>query len=350
VRVVVDAMGGDRAPGAIVRGAVLARQEGGTPSPDEVILVGDRRAIEAELALLAAVPPGLTIEHAGQTIGMDESPVKALREKPDSSIAVAARLLREGRGDGFVSAGSTGAVVASTMMLAGLLSGIKRPGIAIPFPHHQGRTTLIDAGANLKCKPYHLYQYAVMGTVYTQQVLGVAAPRVGLLTVGEEDAKGNDLIKGAHRLLKVSGLNFIGNVEGRDIHAGTCDVVVCDGFTGNVVLKLVEGFGRSLLTTMQEEFTALGAEQAEQGRLAIGRVAKLNDASAYGGAPLLGVNGICIICHGRSDERAIVNAIKLATSFDAGRVNERIVRDLEERGIHRWSGLAAGLGKGKDND
>ena len=348
MRVAVDAMGGDHAPGAIVRGAVQARSSEGGAMADEVVLVGDRQAIEAEMASCPGDRTGIAIEHASQTVAMDESPVRALRDKPDSSISVAVRMMAAGRVGAVVSAGNTGAVVAATIVLSGLLHGIKRPGIAVILPHAAGQTVIIDAGANVKCKPYHLYQYGVMGTIYAQTALNLATPRVGLLTVGEEDAKGNDLVKGAHRLLKVSGLAFVGNIEGCDIHSGICDVVVCDGFTGNVVLKLVEAMGKNLLEGIQRELTALDAEGARQVKAAVGRVMARHDPSTYGGAPLLGINGICIICHGRSSERAIVNAIRLATTFNAGNVNNRIVEDLEARGVHRWSGIVSERGKGSD--
>jgi len=339
MRVAVDAMGGDLAPGAIVRGAVLARQHVGS---GEVVLVGERPRIEAELRRCQGDLTGVRIEHASQAIGMAEPPVKALRKKPDSSILVCVQLAVEGRADAIVSAGNTGAMVAAATMAARLWPGVKRPGIAVALPRAEGSTTLIDVGANIKCKPFHLYQYAVMGSVYTQYVLGVEEPRVGLLTIGEEAAKGNDLINHAHRLITMGGLNFVGNVEGRDIHSGICDVVVCDGFTGNVVLKVCEGLGTGLLRAVRKEleaFVSKGGEGAGIGsEAALDDLFALNDAATYGGVPLLGINGICIICHGRSDERAIENAIKLATTFDAGRVNERIVQDLESRGISRWSG------------
>ena len=341
MRVAVDAMGGDLAPGAIVRGAVLARQHMGT---GEVVLVGDRARIETELAACQGDLTGITIEHADQVIGMAESPVKALKKKPGSSIWVCVRLAVEGRVDAIVSAGNTGAVVAAATMAARLLPGVKRPGIAVALPHARGSTTLIDVGANIKCKPFHLYQYAVMGSVYTEHVLGVKNPRVGLLTIGEEDAKGNDLVNHSNRLIRISGLNFVGNVEGQDIHSGVCDVVVCDGFTGNVVLKVCEGLGAGLLKAVRRALLGTVSSgdaagvRAEDVDAALRELVALNDATTYGGAPLLGINGICIICHGRSDERAIENAIRQATNFDAGRVNERIVKDLEERGISRWSG------------
>lgn len=336
MRVAVDAMGGDRAPGAIVRGAVQARR---TLGEGEIILVGDRARLEAELTACQGDASGITLEHASQTIEMDEPPVKALRKKPDSSIQVCVRLAVEGRADAIVSAGNTGAVVAAASMAARLLPGVKRPAIAVALPHATGRTTLIDVGANIKCKPLHLYQNAVMGVIYTQQVLKVENPRVGLLTIGEEDAKGNDLTSHANKLIRLSGLNFVGNVEGRDIHSGVCDVVACDGFTGNVVLKVCEGLGAGLLQSVMMECQALGPEAVEVMNAAIARLRAQNDATTYGGAPLLGINGICIICHGRSDERAIENAVRQATTFDAAHVNERIVQDLQERGIGRWSGL-----------
>jgi len=354
VRVAVDAMGGDLAPGAIVRGAVLARQHMGS---GEVVLVGHRSRVETELAACQGDLTGVRVEHASQAIGMDEeAPVKALRKNPDSSIWVCVRLAVEGQVDAMVSAGNTGAVVAAATMGLRLLPGVKRAGIAVGLPRAEGSTTLIDVGANIKCKPFHLYQYAVMGAVYTQCVLGVEQPRVGLLTVGEEVTKGNDLINHAHRLMRISGLNFVGNVEGRDIHSGLCDLVVCDGFTGNVVLKVCEGLGAGLLKSVLQEVGGTVSEDVGQGdkpeadgrrreaRAALDRLVARNDAATYGGAPLLGINGICIICHGRSDERATENAIKLVSTLDAGRVNERIVQDLESRGIKRWSGRWEGPG------
>src|SRR5437870_11207440 len=251
MKIAVDAMGGDHGPAVVVEGAVAAVREFGL----SVILVGDRAAIETEVRRLGAQSLGLEIRHASEIVGMAESPSMALRRKRDSSLRIAAELVRDGKAAAFVSAGNTGAAMAISMFVIGVLRGIDRPAIAAVLPNLRKFTVLIDVGANIDPKPWHLFQFAVMGHVYARDILGIERPRVGLLSVGEEEAKGNELTKEAYEQLKDSSLNFLGNVEGRDIYNGRCDVVVTDGFTGNVALKISESLAVTMGAMIREELT-----------------------------------------------------------------------------------------------
>jgi phosphate acyltransferase len=320
-------MGGDHGPAVVVEGAATAVREFGA----SVILVGDRDAIEREVARLDAGRLDIEIRHASQVVGMAETPSVALRRKRDSSLRIAAELVRDGHASAFISAGNTGAAMAIAMFVIGVLRGIDRPAIAAVLPSLKRYTVLLDVGANVAPKPWHLFQYALMGHVYARGILGVERPRVGLLSVGEEEGKGNDLTKEAYDQLKESSLNFVGNVEGRDIYNGSCDVVVTDGFTGNVALKISESLAEMLGAMIKEELTRdvrskLGAALAMP---AFGRFRKRVDYTEMGGAPLLGIDGAGIICHGASPVKAIKNAVRVAAEWAKAGLNEHIKAALE---------------------
>ena len=320
-------MGGDYGPAVIVEGAVAAAREYSA----SLVLVGDKAAIERELVRCRATNLGIEVRHASQVVGMAESPSHALRRKRDSSLRVAADLVREGEAAALVSAGNTGAALAIAMFVVGVLPGVDRPAIAAVLPNLRGFTVLLDAGANVDPKPKHLVQFAVMGHVYARDILGYANPRVGLLSVGEEEGKGNDLTKEAYDELKESSLNFVGNVEGRDIYNGRCDVVVTDGFTGNVALKISESLAEMLGSMIREELTRdtrskLGAALA---RRAFDRFKRRVDYTEMGGAPLLGINGAAIIFHGASPVKAIKNAVRVAREWANADLNQHIKAALE---------------------
>jgi glycerol-3-phosphate acyltransferase PlsX len=320
-------MGGDFGPAVVVDGAVAAAREHGIAS----VLVGDRAAIEREIARLGARDLPLSIHHASQVVGMAESPSQALRRKRDSSLRVAAELVKAGECQAIVSAGNTGAAMAITMYVLGVLPGVDRPAIAAALPSLGGYTVLLDAGANVDPKPRHLFQWAVMGHVYARDIIGKDNPRVGVLSVGEEEGKGNDLVREAYEQLRGSSINFIGNVEGRDIYTGRCDVVVTDGFTGNVCLKISESLADMLTSMIREELSrdALSKVGAALSRLAFTRMKRRVDYTEWGGAPLLGLNGPCIVCHGASPVKAIKNALRVAVQWVRSDVNEHIKTALE---------------------
>lgn len=323
-RIALDVMGGDDAPRALLRGAIRAcSQEVASPLPaDRVLLVGDEDRIAEELEE-AGEDPGFTVIHAPQVVEMHEAPANAMRHKPDSSIARAVNAVREGEAGAVVSMGNTGALVASATRGLGTLPGIKRPGIAVTLCFRDRHLTLLDMGANIAPKPEHLLQYAQMGTTYTREILGCEEPRIALLNIGEEDSKGTGLLKGAYGLLSESAMNFVGNIEGDKLFSGEADVVVVDGFTGNVVLKLLEGFSNFMLRLVLGELKSHGATWAPE---ALNNVRKNIDYAEYGGALLLGVAGAVVVGHGRSGEVAVANALSLASNYlDAG-VNEGIVQ------------------------
>ncbi len=321
MRIAVDAMGGDHAPEHPVAGAILAARELGA----EVVLVGQEDRIHEVLRRHPA-PPNLSIIHAEEVVEMDESPATALRRKRDSSIHVAAKLLRDGEVQGFVSAGNTGAVMITVKLYVGTITGVDRPALAVILPSRRGRTVLIDVGANIDPKTRQLVEFGVMGSLFAQTILGLENPRVGLLSIGEEAGKGTELIRQAHAALEVSPLNFLGNVEAREIYSGDADVVVSDGFTGNVVLKTSEAVVETMLHLLREELSSsrvnmLGARIARGAfRSYRGRV----HYAEFGGAPLLGARGLCVICHGRSSARAIMNGIRVTMAYGRHGVNERI--------------------------
>lgn len=310
MKIAVDAMGGDNAPREIVRGAVDAVRELGL----DVVLVGRKADIERELNEYGASGVPVEIVHAEEVVEMGEHPATAVRRKRDSSIVVATRLVKEGRAAGIISAGSTGAQMAAALFYLGRIPGVLRPATAIPMPTVDGVSVLLDSGANVDTDPENLVQFAAMGVTYASHVLGIANPGVGLLSIGEEETKGNRLVTSTYPLLKESGLRFVGNVEGKDLQFGKADVIVCDGFVGNVVLKTCEGLASALFGLIKEQIRSSFLSKIG-GLLVLPKLRGLKnklDYAEYGGAPLLGVDGISIICHGRSDARAIKNAVRVA--------------------------------------
>jgi glycerol-3-phosphate acyltransferase PlsX len=311
--IAVDAMGGDFAPRAAVTGAFQACVQDGT----RVVLVGDQARVEEELRRLGDHGGRIEIVHAEEVVDMDDPPITPIRKKRRSSIRICAELVKAGRAQALVTAGNTGAAMIAAKMVIGSIEGVDRPALAAVFPNRTGRTVALDVGANLDSKPEHLRQFAVMGHFYAQEVLGTKQPRVGLLSVGEEDAKGTDVTREVFRVLKTTGLNFVGNVEGRDFFNGNVDVVVCDGFVGNAVLKAAESMAGLFNKMLREELsrswrTKLGYVLA---RPAFDGLRRRVDYAEYGAAPLLGVRGGCFIGHGRSTPRAIKNSVRRAVEF-----------------------------------
>lgn len=330
MRIGIDAMGGDDAPGTVIDGVLAARKllQG---DGDRIALVGDEAAILEHLDRVGADGWQDTIDvcHASQSIAMDESPIEALRAKPDSSIVVLAGMHAKGEVDACISAGNTGAYVAAAQMRLRRLKGVHRPGIAILTPTHYGPVAICDVGANVNCRPQHLRQYGVMASIYLRERYGIISPRVGLLSVGEEDAKGNSLVKETRELMRGdSAQNFIGNVEGRDLFNGTCDVMICDGFVGNVILKLIEGMAEGVLRGMLGELVEAMPDMKGQISNIGDAIMRSYDFNEYGGAPLLGVGGMCLICHGASSSKGIMNAVLGARELVKHHVNEQIVEIL----------------------
>jgi len=336
-KIAVDAMGGDQAPAAEIEGAVQAAAQFRIP----VVLVGQKDRIQTVLEKYDTSGISIEVVHASEVITMEDSAATAARKKKDSSIRVAARLMRDGDVAGVVSAGNTGAVMATVKMVLGTLSVVDRPALSTVLPTQKAKPAiLLDVGANVDCKPHHLEQFAVMGDIYSRTIFGIRRPRVGLLSIGEEDSKGNELTKEAFKSLKHAPINFIGNVEGRDIFKGEIDVIVCDGFTGNVALKLSEGLIETFATMLRQELektiaAKVGYILAERAFRAFRR--RL-DYSEYGGAPLLGMKGITIVCHGRSNANAIKNAIRVAHDFCKHKVNHVIETEFTKLGITRAAG------------
>ncbi len=332
LRIAIDAMGGDNAPGTIIDGALAAARH----LPVGVALVGERAAIEAELGRHRdARSLDVEIVQAAEAVAMAESPAAALRRKPQASIRVAASLVAARQAAALFSAGNTGATVLATHAAFGKIPGVERPALATTIPTGDRAAVLVDIGANAECRPQHLAQFAAMGTVYARVALGLDRPRVGLLSIGEEETKGNDLTREAHRLLKASPLNFIGNIEARDVYSGQADVIVCDGFTGNIVLKVSEGLVEMVEDLLREEIRAnLGGIGSFFSRKAFRQFRKQVDYSEYGGAPLVGVAGVCVVGHGRSSAKAVENAVALATRFVSGRFVERIEQEIAATGVH----------------
>ncbi|NMB45814.1 MAG: phosphate acyltransferase PlsX [Firmicutes bacterium] len=308
MKIALDAMGGDFGPKTIVAGAAAYAQT----RTSTVLLVGDPNRLEPLLSQYNT--DRLVIVPARQTIEMDEHPVQAVRKKTNSSLVVGARLVREGEAQALVSAGNTGAAMAAALLYMGRVPGIERPAIAVPVPVVSGEAIILDVGANVDCRPQHLLQFAGMGRTYMQKVRGIANPTIGLLNIGSEGSKGNELTVKAYQLLEQSGWNFAGNIEGREVFSGQTNVLVCDGFVGNIVLKVAEGLGMMLFDTMKEEFAVskiaqFGGLLAKQ---ALHRAKRRLDYTEYGGAPLLGIDGVAIICHGSSNSIAIRNALSVA--------------------------------------
>lgn len=343
-KIVLDAMGSDHSPQVEIDGAIAAAADLGIT----VILVGKPEAVLPELRRCGWRQDGdLGIEfiEAAEAIGMDEPVATAVRRKKHSSLRIAASLVRDGRASGLVSAGNTGAVMVTARMVIGMLPGVDRPALAALIPTKGAKPTLlVDVGANSDCKPLHLAQFAIMGEAYVRAVLGIARPSVGLMSIGEEEIKGNELTKEAFPLLRdLSSLNFVGNVEGRDVFTGTVDVIVTDGFTGNVMLKLSEGLSDAMLTMIRRELsaTAITKAGAMLARPAFRKLKKKLDYSEYGGAPLLGVKNIVVIGHGSSNARAIRNAIRNAKEFAEGGASQRIERGIAATNLHEYEVLQA---------
>jgi glycerol-3-phosphate acyltransferase PlsX len=329
MRIAIDAMGGDNAPDEIIAGALESIES--LSEDDELILVGPEEIIEAQLPSLKSRKGAVSVVHAPDIIAMDEVPIGTLRKKPKSSIAVLAKLAKRGQTDAVISAGNTGACVAAFQMRMRNLSGVNRPGIAVVFPTPGGPVVICDVGANIACKPIHLYQYGVMAGVYSKHLLGIENPRVGLMSIGAEDAKGNEVVKKARELMKSdSNMNFVGNIEGRDIFDGTCDVVTCEGFVGNVILKLTEGLVDGLFKAIKYELMEEKLRLAMKFKHIMKRIYKKYDYNTYGGALLLGVNGTALICHGASESRTIRNAICASKRFYTEKINDKIVEYLSD--------------------
>ncbi len=323
-------MGGDHAPREIVRGAVLAASE----YPVSILLIGREEDVRRELGEIeGAVPPNIEVVDAREVVEMSDTALSPLRRKKNSSIRVCANFVAEGLASALVSAGNTGAAWTSARMVMGMIEGVDRPALAALLPRIGGRTVILDVGANVDSKPRHLRQFAVMAHFYAQMVLGIERPRIGLMSIGEEEGKGNELTRQSFKVMQEAGLNFIGNAEGRDVYNGNADVIVCDGFIGNVVLKASESLAEMVSQTLKDELTRtpirkLGAFLA---RNAFSDMKKRLDYSETGGAPLLGVKGGCVICHGRSSSKAIKNAIRVAADFVENQIDEKIrtgIRDL----------------------
>ena len=328
MKIALDAVGGDHGPTPCVDGALQAVKA----FDIEVILVGDETTLKQECERQSTHDSRLTIRHASQVVEMHESPAAVARKKRDSSIWVATELVKNGQADAVVSPGNTGASMVAAFFVLGLAKGVERPAIATSLPTLSGEAIMLDVGANVDCTAMHLEQFALMGNEYGKHLLGKPNPRVGLLSIGEEDGKGNEVTKEAFKLLKGSALNFVGNIEGRDVYSGIADVVVCDGFIGNVALKISEGVAEMIKKLLLKEIAG-----SFIGRLAYPLIAapllnlkRKTDYAEFGGAPLLGVNGITMICHGRSSAKAIKNAIRRAKGMAEGHVHELIQRDIEE--------------------
>jgi glycerol-3-phosphate acyltransferase PlsX len=330
IKIAVDGMGSDNSPQSEVEGAIEAVRAYNV----RVLLVGKEAILAPLLKQAGGDGQSIEIRNATQVVEMDEMPAVALRKKRDSSIRVAADLVRAGVAGGLVSAGNTGAVMAISKTVFGVVPGVDRPSLAAILPTLTGHAVLLDVGANVACKPHHLVQFAVMGHLFCKIIIGVHSPRVGLMSVGEEESKGNELTKEVHKTLKEINLNFIGNVEGRDLYNGRADVIVCDGFTGNVALKTSEGLIETVLQLLKDELSSnlqakLGALLSQQ---SFKRLKKRLDYSEYGGAPLLGLRGVTIICHGRSSSNAIKNAIRVAKEFVENQVNAKLESELNQLG------------------
>lgn len=328
ITIAVDAMGGDDAPSAEVEGSLQAIREYGA----RVLLVGREDELAGELRKHGPAPPDIEIVHATEVVTMRDNPAKALRAKRNSSIRVAAEQVRQGRAQGLISAGNTGAVMATALTVIGRIPGVYRPAVAQIFPTLKGSwTLLLDVGANVDCSAEMLVQFAVMGDIYSRVLFGCENPRVGILSIGEEEHKGNELTGQATPLLKQQPLNFIGNVEGQDLYSGDADVIVCDGFTGNVALKVSEGLVATIKSMLRESLEATVVRQIGYGlaKGAFDDFRKRVDYTEYGGAPMLGVKGGTIICHGRSNANAIKNAIRVAIELEKGGINQKIEENLE---------------------
>jgi glycerol-3-phosphate acyltransferase PlsX len=328
LRIALDAMGGERGPEEMVAGAIQAVKE----SDLNVTLTGDKNLLNRILRKHPESGSRVEVVHSTQVIAMDESPFEAIRRKKDSSIVKAFDLVKSGNADAAVSAGNSGATMASAIRSLGRLNNVSRPGIASIFPTLKKPLVIMDVGANVDCRPQHIFQFGVMASAFSNNLFGIEKPSIGLLSIGEEGGKGNVLVKSAHELFQKSSLNFLGNVEGRDIFQGNVDVIVCDGFIGNITLKVSEGLAEAIITMLKNEMAKsfmakVGYRLAKH---AFDSFRKRVDYAEYGGAPLLGLNGTGIVCHGRSNAKAIMNAIKVAAEMVRNNVNEHITQLLDE--------------------
>ncbi|OGF46332.1 MAG: phosphate acyltransferase [Candidatus Firestonebacteria bacterium RIFOXYC2_FULL_39_67] len=329
MKIALDAMGGDNAPAIEVEGAVLAAKEFGI----EVILVGDKPGIEAELEKYKTKGLAISVVHASEVIGMHESPTDAYKQKKDSSLVVGVKLVKDKKADALISAGNTGAVMATALFELGRLKGVARPALGAFFPSKHGRALLLDAGANADCKPKHLQQFAIMGAVYYNDVITAGSPRVGLISIGEEETKGNDLTIEAAKLIKATNVKFIGNIEGRDILSDKADVIICDGFVGNVVLKFAESLAKNFFAILKAElsgksiFISIGAWILKP---VFKGIIKKTDYAEYGCAPLLGINGYIFVSHGSSNVKAMKNAFKTAVESVQSNVQDHIAEEIKK--------------------
>lgn len=332
MRAAVDVMGGDRAPEAILAGCWEAA--GLLDPDDQILLVGNKDVIDPALEQVDLPDDKRHLYkpvYSTQVIAMDEAPVEAVRSKSDSSISVMNKLVAKGEADVAISAGNTGACVAAAQLRMRLLPGVSRPGIAIILPTFYGPVVLCDVGANPEPKPKHMQQYGLMASAYSKAICGIENPRVGLLSIGEEDSKGNSMTKEARKLMRDEPLlNFVGNVEGKDIFKGVVDVVVCDGFVGNIVLKFTEGLSEGIFQTIVAEVQEFDPSLMQSLKPVMKKIYAKHDWQEYGGAPLLGVGGYCLICHGRSEARAIKNAIRVGKQLFKTCINEKIVEQISK--------------------
>src|SRR4030043_191592 len=332
MRIAIDAMGGDNAPDEIIAGAVESTEFLG--ENDELILVGPQDVIAPQVSSLKPKKAVISVVDAPQVISMDEPPVESLRKKPKSSIAVMSKLAKLNQADAVISAGNTGACVAAFQMRMRNLPGVNRPGIAVVFPTFEGPVTICDVGANIACKPINLYQYAVMARIYSRNLHGIENPRVGLMSIGQEDAKGNEIVKKARELMKSDPkINFVGNIEGRDIFRGVCDIAICDGFVGNVILKLPEGLVDGLFKAIKHELLQEKLRLAMKFKPVMQRIYTKYDYNEYGGALLLGINGTAVICPGSTKARTIKNAILASKKFYTEKINDKIIEYLLKTSI-----------------
>lgn len=329
MKIAVDAMGGDFAPQNVVEGAFLVAKKHGV----KVVLVGDEDQVSKELSKYPTSKLPIYIHHAPHVVAMHDSPSTVIRRMKDTSIKIAIDLEKEGQVSGVVSAGNSGAAMALAMVILRKLEGVERPAIATIHPTTKGSTVLIDSGGNVDCKPIHLVQFAMMGDAYAKYILGKETPRIGVLSNGEEEGKGNELTREVHDILSETDLNYVGYVEGRDLNNGEVDVMVCDGFVGNVALKVSEGLWETIHAILKQE-----AEDNIRAKVAyflmgraIRRLEKRLDYAEVGGAPLLGINGNCVICHGSSNGKAMMNAILLASNLAKNRLNEHLIQELKEK-------------------
>jgi len=331
MKIALDAMGGDNAPAIEVEGAVLAAKEFGV----EIILVGDKTRIETELEKHKIKNLPISIVHASQVIGMHESPTEAYKEKKDSSLIVGMKLVKEKKADALISAGNTGAVMTAALFELGRIKGVVRPALGTFFPSRHGRALLLDAGANADCKPVHLQQFAIMGSIYYKDFVNVASPRVGLLSIGEEETKGNELTIEAAKLIKTTSVNFIGNIEGRDILSDKADVIVCDGFVGNIVLKFAESLAKNFFKILKAElsgksiFISIGAFLLKP---VFTGIIKKTDYAEYGSAPLLGIDGYVFVSHGSSNVKAMKNSFKTAIRSIESNAHDHIAEEIKKSG------------------